>query len=193
MIGIIDYGAGNLLSVQNALNYLEYESKYIREASDFDGIDKLILPGVGSFGSCMENIRSQKIEQPILDYIQNGEPFLGICIGLQLLFEESEESPDVPGMGVFDGYVRRFTTGKVPQIGWNKIKPNDNSLFEPGYVYFVNSYYVDPDDTSIISAIANYHIEFTAAVQRDNVTATQFHPEKSGKTGMNFLKRWLQC
>ena len=193
MIGIIDYGAGNLLSVKNALDFLGVKSKYIRTPEEFENIDKLILPGVGSFGSCMINIRNQGLEEPIKEYIAKGRPFLGICIGLQLLFDESEESPGVPGMGVLPGKVRKFTKGKVPQIGWNKLDPASDSMLDEGYTYFVNSYYADPKDPSIISATANYYIDFTAAVKKNNVQATQFHPEKSGDTGMNYLRRWLNA
>lgn len=193
MIGIIDYGAGNLLSVKNALNYLGFESKYIRSADEFDSIEKLILPGVGSFGYCMTNIRQQDLEEPILEYIKLGKPFLGICIGMQLLFEKSEESPGIDGMAVFEGKVRQFTKGKVPQIGWNNIQPTSDCNLEPGYTYFVNSYYADPDDEEIVCATANYHIDFPAAVGKDNVFATQFHPEKSGDVGMNFLRSWLNA
>ena len=141
----------------------------------------------------MENIRQQGLEMPIIEYINNGSPFLGICIGLQLLFESSEESPNIPGMGVLKGQVKQFTKGKVPQIGWNKIKPSENSMLEEGYTYYVNSYYADPVDPSIISATSNYYIDFTAAVVKENLMATQFHPEKSGEVGMNFLRKWLEC
>ena len=189
MIAIIDYGAGNLSSVKNALDYLKVESKIVKTAKEIEKSDKIILPGVGSFGFIMKNLRKNKLEEPIKRAIFLGKPFLGICLGLQILFEKSEESPGIKGLSICKGKVVRFREGKVPQIGWNKI---DGKLGK-GYVYFVNSYYVIPENKKIIAAKTNYFRSFTSAIQYQNITAVQFHPEKSGKFGLEILKKWLAC
>jgi len=192
MIAIIDYGAGNLSSVKNALDFLKIESTITDNPEEIMKADKVILPGVGSFGDMIENLQEKKLVDPIKKFIASGRPFLGICLGLQALFEESEESPGVSGLGVFKGKVVKFTKGKVPQIGWNKIEPKQEGIFEEGYVYFVNSYYVFPEDKEIIATTTDYNGDFTSAVKKDNVTAVQFHPEKSGDFGIKIIKRWLK-
>ncbi len=192
MIAIIDYGAGNLLSVKNALDYLGAASQITSSSRDVEKAERIILPGVGSFGYMIESLRKLKLEEPIKKALANGKPFLGICLGFQALFEESEESPGIAGLGIFKGKVVKFRQGKVPQIGWNTIKPK-KSLFEEGFVYFVNSYYPVPEDKEIIAAITDYFGDFTSAIQKDNITAVQFHPEKSGEFGLALLRRWLQC
>jgi len=195
MISIIDYGAGNLSSVKNALDLLELDSR-ITCKPDFAGSNAIILPGDGSFGFMMKSIRKNKLEKPILDFIKSKKPFLGICLGLQALFEESEESPNVKGLCVFKGKVLKFRKGKVPQIGWNKIIPVSQGvegIFVEDYVYFVNSYFILPDDESIVSAWADYGIKFASSIQKGNITAMQFHPEKSGKIGIGMLRRWSKC
>ena len=200
MIALIDYGAGNLHSVQNALDYIGCESCITSDAKVLMEADAAILPGVGSFGHAMECLQNTNLVQPVLDFIHSGKPFLGICLGLQLLFEESEESPGVKGLGVFQGKIQLIPGGwdlKVPHIGWNSldIKQKDglfqNIAPEP-YVYFVHSYYLKAQDREIVSATTKYGIELDVAVHKDNVHAVQFHPEKSGEVGENILKAYKE-
>lgn len=193
MITIIDYGAGNLKSVKNALDYLNEESIISDKSEEILKADKVILPGDGSFGYMMQNLEKKNLTAAIKKFIQSGKPFLGICLGLQGLFEESEESPNVKGLSIFKGKVVKFRKGKVPQIGWNKIIPIQKSIFKEQFMYFVNSYYVLPKDGSIIAATTDYNGNFVSAIQSTNITAMQFHPEKSGKDGIDLLRRWLQC
>ena len=190
MIAIIDYGAGNANSVKNALDYLGYDSLITSEPEKILEADKVIFPGVGSFGDAMKELKKRKLDRAIKEYIGSKKPFLGICIGLQVLFEQSEESPNAKGLGVFKGKVVKFKKGKIPQIGWNKI---ESEKIGDGYAYFVNSYYAIPDDKKIIESASDYHGKFTAAVKKDNVFASQFHLEKSGKFGLGILKEWLEC
>ncbi len=190
MIAIIDYGAGNVKSVKNALDYLGFDSLITSDVDEIRKAERVIFPGVGNFGDCMQELEERKLVEVIKKFIDSGKPFLGICVGLQLLFEKSEESPGVNGLDVFKGKCVKFNQGKVPQIGWNKIK---SKKFGEGYVYFVNSYYAIPDDNSVVDATSDYFVDFTAIVEKDNVLATQFHPEKSGDFGLQILKRWLQC
>lgn len=192
MIGIIDYGAGNLMSVKNAVDALGIKTFIISSPQDFQKAEKIIFPGVGSFGAMMQNLEEKRLITPIKEAIKQGKPFLGICLGMQALFEESEESLGVKGLEIFKGKVVKFTKGKVPQIGWNKIKPR-KKLFEEGYAYFVNSYYIVPEKKEIIAATTDYEGDFVCAIQEKNVTAVQFHPEKSSEYGMNFIKRWITC
>ena len=194
MIYIINYGAGNIGSITNALEYLGYEYTITENPDMIKEADKLILPGVGAFGEIMDNLKKQKLIEPIKKFIDSSKPFFGICLGLQVLFEKSEESPGVKGLGIFEGEVVKFRQGKVPQIGWNKIKQaNQNNFFDEGFVYFVNSFYVVPKDTDIIATKTDYYLDFASAVQCKNLTATQFHPEKSGEFGLDILRRWLEC
>ena len=193
MIAILDYGAGNLKSVKNALDCLNVDSIITDNPGDILKADKLILPGDGSFGYMMENLEKKCIVKPIKDFIKSNKPFLGICLGLQGLFEESEESPNVKGLSIFKGKVVKFRKGKIPQIGWNKIVSKKKSIFKDTYMYFVNSYYVIPEDDSIITTTTDYNGNFVSAINSDNVTAMQFHPEKSGKAGIELIKRWLKC
>lgn len=193
MIGIIDYGAGNLQSVKNALDKLGAESRIIENPDELSKLDRIILPGVGSFGYMMDNIRKKGLEDPIKKEIAKGKPLLGICLGLQVLFEESEESPNVKGLCIFKGKVVKFKQGKVPQVGWNEIIPTQEGIFEKGFAYFVNSYYVVPEDENIISVLTDYNGDFCSAVTKGKITAVQFHPEKSGEFGLDILRRWLKC
>lgn len=141
----------------------------------------------------MDALNSRGLTQPLIDTINTGTPFLGICLGLQVLFEESQEAPGIKGLGILPGKVLKFKWGKIPHIGWNKLDITDNnSLLTNDYVYFVNSFYAVPDDTNVISAYSNYYMNFTAAVEHDNITAFQFHPERSGKTGEKIFKNWLE-
>ena len=193
MIAIVDYGAGNLKSVKNALDYLDVDSIITDDLKNIKKADRLILPGDGSFGYMIENLEKKDLVNPIKNFIKSGKPFLGICLGLQGLFEESEESPKVKGLSIFKGKVLKFRKGKVPQIGWNNIYPKQKSIFKEDFMYFVNSYYVVPKDNSITATITDYNGNFVSAIESNNITAMQFHPEKSGKAGIELLKRWLKC
>lgn len=192
-IAIIDFGGGNLNSVRNALSYLGVRSTATSKASEIRNARRVILPGVGAFGYMMKSLEKKKLIAPIIEAIEQSKPFLGICLGMQALFEESEESPGVKGLSVFQGKVVRFRKGKVPQIGWNIVEAKNQSMLASGYAYFVNSYYPKPKDKSIISATSNYNGEFAAAIKRDNILALQFHPEKSGEYGLSIIREWLKC
>ena len=202
MIAVTDYGAGNLHSVAKALYALNADVKVTSAESDLRDADKIVLPGVGSFGDCMKNLTATGLVPAIKELVTAGKPLLGICVGLQILFDGSEESPDAPGMGIFRGTVRRLptTTLKIPQIGWNSliIKPSPAApnlfaeLPPKPYVYFVHSFHAVPADKSIITATADYDGEITAAIAKGNVVATQFHPEKSGDVGLKILSNFLR-
>ena len=193
MVTIIDYGAGNLRSMQNALEELKVEAVVTQKPQDLKTAEKIVFPGVGSFGQVMQNLRALQLDGALREAIASGTPFLGVCLGLQILFEESEESPGVKGLGIFKGKAVKFRKGKVPQIGWNEILPSKQGALKKGYAYFVNSYYVVPEDSERVAAKTNYGIEFVSAIQRGAVTATQFHPEKSSVYGLAFLRRWLDA
>lgn len=199
-LGVIDYGAGNLRSVLNTFSAAGYEGKLIRSVEDLEGITHLVLPGVGSFGDCANKLRAQGLEGPVKEWIANNRPFLGICVGYQILFEEGEEDPGVPGLGIFKGKVVRFPESdlKVPHMGWNPITEVDSDslmwqgMGETPYFYFVHSYYPIPLDESLISATCEYGEKFAAAIQKGNLMATQFHPEKSQKLGVHLLKNFMK-
>lgn len=190
MIAVLDYGSGNVNSVKKAFDYLGEDSIITSDLKEVLNADKVVFPGVGNFGDVMKELKKRKLDVIIKKAIEMKKPFLGICVGLQVLFEESKESPGIKGLGIFKGKVVKFKQGKIPQIGWNKISSN---TIGDGYVYFVNSYYVAPDDKNIIESTSDYYVKFTAAVKKDNVFATQFHPEKSGEFGLRILKKWLTC
>lgn len=196
MIGIIDYGAGNLLSVVNALNYLKVEHRLIKKPADFKGVKKIVLPGVGAFGYAIEQLHEKRLFEKVYEWIMLNKPYFGICLGLQLLFERSEEAPGIKGLGVFDGAVKKFARCKVPQIGWNRVeivKPcpmvhqSDNHLF----YYFLHSYYVYGVLEDLIVGIAQYNVSYPAIINKGNIYAVQFHPEKSGKEGLKLLENWV--
>ena len=196
MIAIIDYGVGNLFSVEKAFAAIGEEVKVTGEAEDLQSADKLVLPGVGAFGDCMKNLESTGLIPIILEQISNKKPLLGICVGLQILFEGSEESPNSKGLGVFKGMVRRINAPqlKIPHMGWNAVSTHSNlfeGLKENPYFYFVHSYHAVPEDRSLITATTEYGETLTAAVARDNIYATQFHPEKSGDVGLQLLKNFV--
>jgi len=189
---VLDYGAGNLKSIANMLDSLSLPYEITDNKENIKNSERLIFPGVGNFGQVMASLNSKDLTESLISTVKSGVPFLGICLGLQVLFEESEEAPNVKGLGIFKGKVIKFTQGKVPQIGWNQLIPTENnSILTPDYVYFVNSFYADPQDKSIISAYSNYYIDYTAAVEHENITAFQFHPEKSGKIGYDFISKWI--
>ena len=189
---IIDYGAGNVKSLGNMLEFLGMEYEITRDKNKILSAEKIIFPGQGHFEQAMKKLNECNMPEIIKGAISNGASFLGICLGLQVLFEKSEEAPNVAGLGIFKGEVKKFQIGKTPQIGWNKIKTQGaNTYLKDDYFYFVNSYYVVPKDKNIISSITNYHIDFCSSVQKDNVCAVQFHPEKSSNAGVEFFKNWL--
>ena len=189
---IIDYGAGNVKSLGNILEYLGYSYEITDNKEKILSAKKIIFPGQGHFEQAMSKLNAKNLPEIIKETIDNGANFLGICLGLQVLFQKSEEAPNVEGLGIFKGEVKKFQQGKIPQIGWNKIKTtNTNTYLKNDYFYFVNSYYVVPEDKSIISSITNYHIDFCSSIQKNNICAVQFHPEKSSQAGIEFFKKWL--
>ena len=190
-IVIIDYGAGNLKSIANMLKYVNADFKISSDAFDIKNAKKLIFPGQGHFSQAVNNLEKKGLIDVIKNQISEGKPFLGICLGLQVLFEKSEEAPEASGLGILKGTVKKYTKGKIPQIGWNKIKTTENNSFLINdYFYFVNSYYVCPEDKNVISSTTNYHIDFCSSIEKDNLIAVQFHPEKSAKAGLSFFKSW---
>ena len=199
MIAIIDYGAGNLRSVVNAVRFIGCDAKIIQTPEELSEADGVILPGVGAFGDAMRCLRESRLAEAIPGYIRRGKPFLGICIGLQMLFEESEENPGVPGLGVYKGKIARIPAGegiKIPHMGWNSIaiqkeSPLFQGIKEESYVYFVHSYYLRSEDRSIVTARTRYGAEIDAAIGVGNVFATQFHPEKSGEVGIRMLRNYI--
>ncbi|MBO5176842.1 MAG: imidazole glycerol phosphate synthase subunit HisH [Lachnospiraceae bacterium] len=197
MIAIIDYDAGNLKSVEKALLFLGEEAKITSDAEEILGADKIILPGVGAFGDAMEKLNTRGLSEVIREAVRRKIPLLGICLGLQLLFEASEESPGVDGLSVLKGKIIRIPDKegyKVPHIGWNSLKINPESkLFagipEDAYVYFVHSYYLQAEEP-IVAAQTDYVVDIHAAVEKEHVFACQFHPEKSGEIGLKLLKNF---
>jgi len=191
VISVIDYGAGNLRSISNALKKVGAEIEVVQGVLDPEA-DAIVLPGVGHFGDIMEKIAH--IKQDLLDSLDSGTPFLGICLGLQVLFEASEEAPGVEGLALLDGSCKRFKEAKVPHMGWNQLKDLKGPLFEgideKDNFYFVHSYYGPVLKET--SAICNYGIDFSAAIQKDNVYATQFHPERSGTSGLKILENFIR-
>jgi glutamine amidotransferase len=197
MIAIIDYGAGNLRSVRNALSAVGVESRTVSTPRELMESDSAILPGVGSFADAMDNLDRRGLSDAVRRFCGDDRPMLGICLGLQLLFESSEESPGAKGLGILRGCVRRFPdTGlKVPQIGWNTLNVlRPEGIFagvkKGDCAYFVHSYYVDAADRSVVAVTSDYGVTFDAAVHRGNLYATQFHPEKSGECGLEMLRRF---
>jgi len=205
MIAIIDYGMGNLRSVQKGFERIGFAAEVTADPTRLLEAKKIVLPGVGAFRDCIHNLQQGGFVEPILQVIAEGRPFLGICLGLQLLFTESEEFGLHKGLGVIPGRVVRFPEGMqeqgeklpVPHMGWNQISlkaetPLFNGIADGSNVYFVHSYYVKPDDPTVIAATCNYGLEFCAAIRKDNVMATQFHPEKSQGIGLQMLKNFAE-
>lgn len=209
MIAIVDYGMGNLRSVQKALQKLGFDAEITTDADEVRRAEKLILPGVGAFGAAMENLRRAGLDMAIREFIESGKPFLGICLGLQLLFDFSEESwcaEREQGLGILRGKVVRFPEGltdgqgkplKVPHIGWNALHfTRRDALFEGveegAHVYFVHSYFPVPDADEVVTAVSDYGVTFCCAVRRENVRAVQFHPEKSSTVGLRILRNFAE-
>lgn len=199
MIAIIDYGAGNLHSVKNALDFLGAPSVVTGRAEEILSADKVILPGVGAFGDAMKSLGASGLDKVVLEVAKKGTPLLGICLGLQLMFEESEESPNVKGLGLFKGKIVKIPDRglKIPHMGWNDIEIAKDSkilknIGDKPFVYFVHSYYLNAEDEGIVSAYTSYGEKLGIAIENNNVFATQFHPEKSGDTGMQILRNFIE-
>jgi len=195
MIAILDYGAGNLRSVENTLAEIGASYTLVHDAAGLERADKIILPGVGHFGQMMRSLDSMGVRSAIRERIEAGVPFFGICLGMQAFFERSEEAPDERGLGIFPGSVRKFGTGeRVPHMGWNTLAAKPDSLLLAGlgpesYVYFAHSYYVP--ETTVTAATCTYMLPYTAAVEHENVFGVQFHPEKSGPIGLQLVRNFL--
>lgn len=200
MIAMIDYDAGNIKSVEKALQKLGADVVITKDPQDILNADKVILPGVGSFGDAMNNLRKYGLDEVIHQVVEKGTPFLGICLGLQLLFERSDESPEAVGLGILKGEILRIPDAdglKIPHMGWNSLHLQNNGrlfegLKENDYVYFVHSYYLKAEDESIVKATTNYSVNIHASVEKDNVFACQFHPEKSSDVGLKILKNFVE-
>ena len=200
MIAIIDYDAGNIRSVEKALILLGQDVKVTGDRDEILAADKVILPGVGAFGDAMATIRERGLEEVIRQVVDKGTPFLGICLGLQLLFERSDEAPGVKGLGILKGEILKIPEQegmKIPHMGWNSLHLEHNGrLFrgigEGAYVYFVHSYYLKARDEQIVKATTEYGVTIHASVEQDNIFACQFHPEKSSDTGLKILKNFVE-
>ena len=200
MIAIIDYDAGNLRSVEKALEALGQQVIVTKDAETIRQAEKVILPGVGAFGDAMANLQRLGLVEVIRETAASGKPFLGICLGLQLLFEDSDETPGVLGLGILRGHIKRIPEQpglKVPHMGWNNLElHHDGALFrglpEHPYVYFVHSYYLEAEDPDIVTATAEYGVTIHASVQSGNLFACQFHPEKSSQIGLAILKNFAE-
>lgn len=198
MITIIDYGAGNIRSVVNSLDALGCRAKVTSSPDNAAAADVLILPGVGAAGDTMKSLESLGMVEVLKDYIAGGRPFLGICIGFQILFDRTEESGGYDCLGIISGEVRRLRgVAKIPHMGWNQVKQRSNHPVFEGIpdgsnFYFVHSYYPVPEDKSIVAGETDYGVSFASAIARGNLVATQFHPEKSGEAGLQFLKNFVE-
>lgn len=201
MVAIIDYGAGNLQSVKKALDFLGYESEITMDREKILSASHVILPGVGSFGDAMASIRERGLEDTIKQAALGEKHFLGICLGLQLMFEKSDETPGVEGLGIFKGDIVKIPSEnglKVPHMGWNSInlKQTDgifSGIRDGSYFYFVHSYYLKNAEPDVVAATAQYGVEIECAIQKGRVCATQFHPEKSSETGLRLLKNFMEA
>ena len=197
MITIIDYGMGNLKSLENAFQFLGEEVKIAKNSEDIKKAEKLVFPGVGNFGKAVENLKKKKIFSMVKNKAQKGTPFLGICLGFQLLFEKSEEALREKGLSIFKGKILEFKKVKIPQIGWNQINFQKkakifNGIKNKNFVYFMHSFYPSPSAKGIIAAETNYGKNFCSAIESNNIFGVQFHPEKSGKIGLKILKNFIE-
>lgn len=199
MIAIIDYDMGNLRSVQKAFEAVGHQAVVTRDPATISDASHVVLPGVGAFGNCMENLKRYELEMPVRQAIASGKPFLGICLGLQLLFSKSEEYGTHQGLGIFPGIVKRFPADslamrglKIPHMGWNTINIQQSSpllahMAPENHMYFVHSYYVEPEDQQVICTTTDYGFPFVSSVWKDNIFAAQFHPEKSQQIGLQLF------
>lgn len=200
MIAILDYDAGNLKSVEKALKFLGQESVVTRDRKEILSADKVILPGVGAFGVAMENLKKYELDKVIKEVVEKKTPFLGICLGLQLLFEGSEESSGVEGLHILDGEIVKIPDApglKIPHIGWNSLQLQNNGRLFQGipqetFVYFVHSYYLKAREENIVKAVTEYGVTIHASVEKENVFACQFHPEKSSSIGLKMLENFAK-
>ncbi len=200
MIAIIDYDAGNIKSVEKALQKLGADVVVTNDAQTILNAEKVILPGVGAFGDAMANLKKYDLDKVIYRVVEKGTPFLGVCLGLQLLFESSDEAPGVAGLGILKGNIFRIPECgdlKVPHMGWNSLHMQNNGrlfkgLEQDSYVYFVHSYYLKAQDEHIVKATSEYGVSIHASVEKDNVFACQFHPEKSSNVGLAILKNFVE-
>ena len=196
MISILDYGAGNLRSVQNTLAELGAEFELVHNSASLQRATKIVLPGVGHFGQMMRALDQMQVRLALLERIREGVPFLGICLGLQALFQSSEEAPDVRGLAVFEGEIRRFPArARVPHMGWNEVEPRQDSkllrnVAAHPYLYFAHSYYAPLHAAT--SATCNYMLDYTAALESNNIYGVQFHPEKSGALGLQIVRNFVE-
>ena len=197
VIAIIDYGAGNLRSVVNAISRLGYQPKVTNRAAELLAAQLVVLPGVGAAASCMANLQALGIDNTIRQLITENRPFLGICLGLEVLFTATEEGGKHECLGIFPGQVRKFPVGlKIPHMGWNQVKQRGNHPIFAGIpdstnFYFVHSYYAEPEDESMITGETEYGVHFSSIITRDNLVATQFHPEKSGEIGLKIYANFI--
>ncbi|MFC1517501.1 imidazole glycerol phosphate synthase subunit HisH [Candidatus Margulisiibacteriota bacterium] len=204
MITIIDYGMGNLRSVQKSFEKMNIEAQLTHDPQEIEKAQAIVLPGVGAFGAAMTNLQKLKIINVLKEKLNSGTPYLGICLGLQILFENSEESPSTKGLGIFKGSVKHFYSDKkfpkkeltIPHMGWNQIAGKVGTKLLKGipkeaYFYFVHSYYVEPKDKQLSTGISNYGLDFTVMIEKDNIMATQFHPEKSSPWGLKVLQNFV--
>ena len=200
MIGIVDYDIGNLRSVQKALQHVGGEAAFVRTPQEIARANALVLPGVGAFGDCVRSLAASGMWNDVLAWAKSERPFFGICVGYQMLFESSEEAPGEKGLGVFTGQVRKFSGQhglKIPQIGWNTVSVRQpkatllEGIANGDFVYFVHSYYVAPQDPTLVALETTYGDTFAAAIARGNLVATQFHPEKSQRAGLQMLKNFV--
>lgn len=196
MIAIIDYGAGNLRSVKKAFDFLNVDSRVVSSRDKLPGAAKIVLPGVGAFGSAIDKLHESGFYEALQDWLISNKPFLGICLGMQLLLETSMESPGSKGLAAFKGENLRFNSGKVPQIGWNQVQiQRESKLFsgisDGSFFYFLHGYYLAPTDHDLTIATTKYGIDYPSAIEKGNLAAVQFHPEKSGDIGLKLLKNWV--
>ncbi len=201
MIGVVDYGIGNLTSAKKSLDYLNAPVRLVTNESDFDGLEGLILPGVGAFGPTMNALNQKGLIEPIKEFIETKKPFLGICVGMQVLFESSEENPGIVGLSMIKGEVKKITSApRIPQMQWNEVNVNQKFLNEDllsglgdsFWMYFLHSYSVYPKDDSVVVATCYYGKHLVAYVKQENIYAVQFHPEKSSKDGLLFMSNFVK-
>jgi glutamine amidotransferase len=198
VIAVVDYGIGNLRSAEKALQHLGADARLTSDAAAIDDASAVVLPGVGAFGACMQALRKSGLEDATRRAATDGRPFFGICVGMQMLFQGSDETPDVEGLGIVPGRVTKLPpTERLPQIGWNTLDITSGSqlcggLADPAWLYFVHSYAPEPADDSVVAAWCEYGRRFAAAIETGSVWAVQFHPEKSGETGLNLMRNFVE-